>query len=134
MSTITKKVTRNIPNPRQFWNTASDLNDNNTAIATGDIFKIYDSLFGSAKVVVVTTTSASTISFRTNSQITLYPSRPLGEMLYDNNQIIASGVTATDASQGAIVLAGNSSITLNGQINDLQLVTMSGAFTLRAER
>ncbi len=134
MSNITRKVTRQIPAPMQFWNSASDTNDSGGAIVAGDIFKISDSLNGPARTVDITTTSAGSMSFRTNNIITLYPSRPSGEFLYNNNIFVASGVTYTDTSENPVVIQASSSVSLVGPINDIQIVTNSGAFTLRAKR
>jgi hypothetical protein len=134
MANITKKVTRGIPSPTQYWSTTADLNDSSTPIVAGDVFKINDSLLGPASEVVITTTSAGSMSFRTNPFIQLFPSRPDGEFMYDPGKFIASGVTHTDTSQSPIVVPASNTITLSGPINDLQLVTVSGAFTLRAKR
>lgn len=133
MSNITKKVTRNIPAPRQWW-TSTDQNDSGGTIATGDIFKLNDSLNGPASEVVITTAGGS-MSFRTNSVVQEFPSRPRGEYLYGESHLyIASGVSYTDSSQTPIVVATGATITLTGPINDLELCSVSGTFTLRAKR
>lgn len=132
MANITRKVTRQIPAPRQWW-TSTDANDANTTMATGDIFKLNDSLHGPASEVVITTAGGS-MSFRTNSVIQLFPPRPPEFMFGDSNSFIASGVLLTDQSQTPIVVPTNSSITLTGPINDLEICSISGTFTLRAKR
>lgn len=134
MANITRKVSRGIPAPRQYW-TSTDNNDSGVTMATGDVFKLNDSLNGPATEVILTTTTAGTMSFRTNSILQLFPRRPTGEWQYGENELlIASGVLRTDQSQTAIVLNGNSSMILTGPINDLEICSISGAFTLRAKR
>lgn len=133
MANITRHVTRQIVAPRQWW-TSGDANDLGNPMAVGDIFKLNASLNGPASEVVITTATGS-MSFRTNSVIQEFPSRPKGEYLFgDSNDYIASGVFATDASQTAIVVATGATITLTGPINDLEICSMSGTFTLRAKR
>ena len=135
MANITRKVTRQIPAPRQWW-TSTDANDNNTTMATGDIFKLNDSLHGPASEVVITTAFWLVhMSFRTNSSYPKSFHLDHAEFQYgDSNQWLASGVFATDQSQTPIVIPTNSSMTLTGPINDLEICSISGTFTLRAKR
>lgn len=134
MANITRLVTRNIPAPRQYF-TSADSNDNGSAIVTGDIFKIETSLHGPATEAVIITTTAGSMSFRTNSVVQVFPHHPAGEFLYSETEnFIASGQFYTDQSQTPIVVAGNSTMILTGPIKDLEVCSVSGAFSLRVKR
>lgn len=135
MADITKKIPRSIQSPVQWWSSSADQNDSGSPIAAGDIFKLGDSLNGPASEIIITTTAAGSMSFRLNPVVTVYPARPPNQSFYsDNNYFLASGVTFTDTSQTPIVIQASSTLTLPGPINDLQLVTNSGVFSLLAKR
>ena len=76
MSDITKRVDRGIrPAKRYQYFKSSELNDAGGAIATGDIFRIENSLGKPANYLYIETTAGTVFTIRINSVVTTYPLR-----------------------------------------------------------
>jgi ADP-ribosylglycohydrolase len=133
MANITTKVNAAIdPEARsQYWDSATYLNDAAGAIAVGDIFQVETSLGKAAKKMKIITTGGA-MSFRRNSQFTMYPEATWR----DNNvglryQVLNSGVTSTDTTMNAIVVASGATYEFSGgYIANIEIVTKTGSFTL----
>ncbi len=130
MANITKKINQAV-GAAQSWDTAVDQNDTPGAIAAGDVFRISDSLFRSADTATITAAAAVTI--RVNSYYTIYPQRKNNE--FQNSEWyrnIGAGVETHDASGVVYSIAASGSLTLSniGPINNIEIVTKAGNFTL----
>jgi len=133
MATITKIVDQRIDGMKRYQYWASTENaDDGTAIATGDIFKIEESLGHPAKYVYIETDVNTVLSVRFNSQFQVIPLRdarlnPLQPPALDG------ATTVTDSTQAAIVINANETWELDHvfPVSDIQIVSFTaGSFEL----
>lgn len=129
MSTITKKVGREVEGSRRYQYWASGENaDDGSVIAAGDVFMIETSLGKPAHYVYLETSAGITLTIRLNSQVTQYPLRDSRLNWPVPEKDLEDPRTHTDSTMAAITIGASEVFELDGvlPVSDLQLITFSG--------
>lgn len=127
MADVTKKVSRGLP-PRQRLQIFDQ-----TDAGAGDVILVKDSLAKPASRVTIESAGGMTVRF--NVYQTVFPQRQSGDGTYADQwgaQNVSKGVQHKDDSMGTVSIAAAGTLELDDDmpINDIEIVSVTGDFTI----